>query len=124
MMAEAIKPIFLKDPAESNRTAADYPKIALHALIEQTAARCSDKQAVRFEQQGISYRELNERANRLSHWLMAKGVQPGSIIGLLISRSESLPVVLLAILKTGAAYIPLDPDYPGERIQYMLENAQ
>lgn len=77
-----------------------------------------------FEDTVLTYRELNRRANRLAHALIARGVGPEQAVALRLPRSAELVVAVLAVLKTGAAYLPIDPDYPAARITYMLEDAR
>jgi amino acid adenylation domain-containing protein len=95
----------------------------LHAIIEQQAAANSGKEAIRYNETSITYQQLNETANRLAAVLISVGVQTGDPVGLLVDRSHQMIIALLAILKCGAAFIPLDPEYPGQRITYMLENS-
>ncbi|MBD1229682.1 AMP-binding protein, partial [Xenorhabdus griffiniae] len=76
-----------------------------------------------FEEQTISYGELNRRANQLAHYLIASGVRPDDRIAICIERGLAMVVGLLAILKAGGAYVPLDPAYPAERLAYVLEDA-
>lgn len=115
--------MFQQSTAISNQTQADYPQETLHALVEKIAGLHPGKEAVRFGNKALSYRELDTLSGKIASLLVHEGIQPGDRIGLLIDRSEMLPVWLLGILKSGAAYIPLDPDYPASRITYMLENA-
>ncbi len=95
----------------------------LHELIDQTAERLPDAIAVHFHQRQLSYKELVARANQCAHFLIDQGVGPGDIVGLSLHRSPEMIIAMLAILKAGAAYMPMDPDYPGERLEYMLENS-
>jgi amino acid adenylation domain-containing protein len=92
-------------------------------LFEQQAARTPEKVAVVFEEKTLSYSELNERANRLAHYLQQQGVGPESMVGILLQRSPEMVISLLATLKAGAAYLPLDPAYPVERLSFMLLDA-
>jgi amino acid adenylation domain-containing protein len=109
---------------ELNATEAAYPKETLiHELFEQQAAAQPDAPAVVFEDQILSYGELNARANQLAHELIALGVQPDDRVAICAERSLELLVGLLGILKAGGAYVPLDPSYPNERLQYMLQDA-
>ena len=71
----------------------------------------------------LTYRELDERANRVAHHLIAGGVAPGSLVGLCVERSADMVVALLGIVKAGAAYVPLDPAFPKDRLAYMVEDA-
>ncbi|GLQ98963.1 hypothetical protein GCM10007863_33830 [Dyella mobilis] len=107
-----------------NATAHAISDATLSALIEQQAARTPDAVAAAFEDVTLSYAELNRRANRLAHLLMADGAGPESIVGIALPRSLDLIVALLAVLKSGAAYLPLDTDYPPERLAFMLEDAR
>jgi amino acid adenylation domain-containing protein len=101
-----------------------YPERCLHQLIEDQVERTPDAVALEFEDQRITYREMNERANRLAHHLRARGVGPEVLVGLSLERSPELIVGILGILKAGGAYLPLDPDYPIERLEFMLEDAR
>src|ERR1019366_9826476 len=76
-----------------------------------------------YGKQRLTYRELNERANQLAHKLLKLGVGPDHVVGLFVERSADLTVVMLAIMKTGAAYLPLDPMFPPDRLSYMLEDS-
>ena len=122
-----------------NNTGVEYPKAAtLHRLFEEQAERAADKIAVMCMDgtgnletlhapcamlHAITYRELNERANQLAHLLREKGVKPDGIVAIMIERSLEMVVGVLAILKSGGAYLPIDPGYPGERIKYMLADS-
>ncbi|AZC31801.1 Siderophore biosynthesis non-ribosomal peptide synthetase [Pseudomonas chlororaphis subsp. piscium] len=107
-----------------NATQSDFPQDALiHQLFEAQAQRNPTATALVFEQQTLSYGELNRRANRLAHHLIALGVRPDDRVALCVERSPEMVVGLLAILKAGGAYVPLDPDYPAERRAYMLADA-
>ncbi|WP_197413177.1 condensation domain-containing protein, partial [Vibrio sp. MEBiC08052] len=107
-----------------NQTATPFPdESCLHTLIEAQVARNPQATAVVFEDQSLSYAELNARANQLAHWLIAQGVRPDSRVAVCLERSCELVVSLLAILKAGGAYVPLDPGYPTERLTYMLSDS-
>ncbi len=109
---------------EWNATATPYPQDkCVHALFEEQVARSPDAMAVVFEDEEVSYGELNARANRLAHRLRALGVGPETLVGLLMERSVEMILGLLAILKAGGAYVPLDPAYPQERLAFMTEDA-
>jgi amino acid adenylation domain-containing protein len=109
---------------EWNQTDTDYrTDKCIHEIIEQQAAQTPDAAAVVFEAESLSYNELNTRANRLAHHLLAHGVGPENVVGVLMERSTELVSSLFATLKAGAAYLPLDPAYPAERLQLMLEDA-
>ncbi|SEG59360.1 non-ribosomal peptide synthetase [Paenibacillus sp. UNC499MF] len=90
--------------------------------VERQAARTPDAAAIQFGAETVTYAELNERANRLAHSLRAKGVGPERIVALMASRSPLLLVAILGVLKTGGAYVAIDPAYPKERIDWMLED--
>ncbi|GCA76890.1 tyrocidine synthase 3 [Microcystis aeruginosa NIES-2520] len=108
-----------------NETKADYSyNKCIHQLIEEQAARTPDAVAVVFENQQLTYAELNSRANQLAHYLRSLGVETEVIVGLCVERSLDMIVALIGILKAGAAYLPLDPEYPQERLQFMLEDSQ
>lgn len=92
-------------------------------LLEEQACRRPDAVAVVCGERSLSYRELNSRANRLAHLLAGSGARPGTFVGVCLPRSVDLLVALLAVLKTGAAYLPLDPGYPGERVAWMVQDA-
>jgi amino acid adenylation domain-containing protein len=107
-----------------NATARDYPKgQAVHTLVEAQAARAPQAAALVQDGQVLSYGELNRCANRLAHHLISRGVKVGDRVALCLPRTLERLVGLLAILKAGAAYVPIDPAYPGERIAYLLEDS-
>ena len=109
---------------EWNQTQADYPKqLCLHSLFEQQVQKTPDAVAVVFEEQRLTYSELNTKANQLAHHLLLLGVGPEVLVGICVERSTQMLVGLLAILKAGGAYVPLDPIYPPERLAYILEDA-
>ncbi len=97
--------------------------ICIHELIETRAAEHPDKMAVAFEGNSLSYAELNARANQLARHLRQKGVGPETLAGICVERSLDMITAILAVLKSGAAYVPIDPTYPQERIQYMFTDA-
>jgi amino acid adenylation domain-containing protein len=110
---------------EWNDTAVQYPhEHYIHELFEQQAERTPDAIALIFDDQQVSYRELNERANQLAHHLRHLGVEPESLVAICVERSVEMVVGLLGILKAGGAYVPLDAAYPEERLRFMLEDAQ
>ena len=96
----------------------------IHERFERQAAATPDAIAVSFEGERLTYRELNERANRLAHQLRALGVGPEVLVGLSLDRGIDLVIGILGILKAGGAYLPLDPSYPRERLRFMIEDAQ
>ncbi|MCL7423485.1 MAG: AMP-binding protein, partial [Methylobacter sp.] len=107
-----------------NATRADYPKDrCLHELFENQVAAQPDAPAVVHDGRTLTYAELNTRANRLAHYLLSLGVGPEARVALCLERSPELVVGLLAVLKAGAAYVPLDPAYPEERLAFMLEDS-
>ena len=95
----------------------------VHQLIERQAAATPAATALVFEDQSLSYAELNTHANRLAHYLIGLGVKPETRVGIAMERSIEMVVGLLGILKAGGAYVPLDPDYPAERLFYMVEDS-
>ncbi|WP_416875596.1 non-ribosomal peptide synthase/polyketide synthase [Kitasatospora sp. SC0581] len=107
-----------------NDTARPVPVESLPALFEARVRATPEAPAVVFESTVLTYGELNARANRLAHALIARGVGPEQTVALRLPRSAELVVAVLAVLKTGAAYLPVDPDYPAARIAYMLEDAR
>jgi amino acid adenylation domain-containing protein len=110
---------------EWNDTEADYPVDAcIHQLFEAQVERTPDAIAVVFEDEQLTYRELNSRANQLAHHLQALGVEPEVLVGICLERSVEMVVGCLSILKAGGAYVPLDPTYPSERLAFMLEDTQ
>jgi non-ribosomal peptide synthetase component F len=95
----------------------------LHQVFEARVAAMPEAEAVRFEGESLSYAQLNRRANRLAHHLRAQGVGPERIVAVCLERSADLVVGLLAVLKAGGAYLPIDPACPAERFAYMLADA-
>ncbi|HVF90389.1 MAG TPA: amino acid adenylation domain-containing protein [Blastocatellia bacterium] len=111
-------------PAEWNDTRTEYPRsLLIHQLFEALAETSPGRVAAVFEDGRLTYAELNERANRLAHYLRRMGVGPEARVGLFIERSLDMIVGLLGILKAGGAYVPLDPSYPKDRLSFMLEDA-
>ena len=96
----------------------------VHERFEEQARRRPDRVALLHEQQSVTYRELNVRANQLARRLREFGVGPDGLVGVCIERSVEMVVGLLAIMKAGGAYVPLDPNYPKERLRHMLEDAE
>lgn len=96
----------------------------IHQLFEQQAERTPNREAVRFEEESLTYAELNRRANRLAYRLRAIGVGPDVLAGICMERSIELVVALYGVLKAGGAYVPLDPDYPKDRLAYMIEDSK
>jgi amino acid adenylation domain-containing protein/thioester reductase-like protein len=110
---------------EWNDTQVDYPQDkCIHQLFEEQVERTPDAVAVVFENEQLTYQELNSRANQLANYLQTLGVKPDVLVGICVERSLEMVVGLLGILKAGGAYVPLDPEYPQERLSFMLEDAQ
>ncbi|NCQ89332.1 MAG: amino acid adenylation domain-containing protein [Microcystis aeruginosa LG13-03] len=110
---------------EWNNTQADYPlDKCIHQLFEEQVERTPDNIAVVFEDQQLNYRELNARANQLAHYLQKLGVGPDVLVGICVERSLEMIVGLLGILKAGGGYVPLEPAYPQERLDFMLGESQ
>ena len=108
-----------------NATQIAYPKDkCIHQLFEAQVERSPDAIAVVFEDEHLTYRELNQRANQLSHYLRHQGVGPEVLVGICVDRSLEMVIGLIGILKAGGAYVPLDPRYPKERIAFMLKDSQ
>jgi amino acid adenylation domain-containing protein len=107
---------------EWNRTEAQYPiDLCAHELFEEQVKRTPNAVAVQFEDQKLTYLELNNRSNQLAHYIRQLGVGPEVLVGLCVHRSLELIIGLFGILKAGGAYVPIDPAYPAERIEYMLK---
>ncbi|HET9916460.1 MAG TPA: amino acid adenylation domain-containing protein, partial [Candidatus Binatia bacterium] len=122
LLTEAEKHQLIVEP---NDTKTDYPKDkCIHQLLEEQVEKTPHAIAVVFEDQQLTYRELNHRANQLAHYLRKLGVGPEVLVGLCVERSLEMIVGILAILKAGGAYVPLDPSYPKERLAFMLEDSQ
>jgi amino acid adenylation domain-containing protein len=110
---------------EWNRTEIDYPRDSTIAdQFKQQVAKTPNTVAVITKDNQLSYRELDERSNRLARHLQGLGVQPDTLVGVAIERSEALVVSLLAILKAGGAYVPLDPTHPKERLSLVIEDSE
>ena len=109
---------------EWNETHADFASLTLHELFERQAAATPDAVALIFEGERLSYQELNQRANKLAHYFCSLGLTHGARVGICLERGLEMIVALLAILKAGGAYLPLDPEYPKERLAFMLVDAQ
>jgi amino acid adenylation domain-containing protein len=107
-----------------NQTNSDYPDdVCLHQLTAEQARSSADKIAISFNGLDISFQQLDEKANKLSHYLIAQGVKVNDLVGLCVERSIDMVVSMLAIHKAGAAYLPLDPEYPSDRIAFILDDA-
>src|SRR5579862_761396 len=108
---------------EWNATDAEFPRLCAHELFERQVARTPDAIAVAFGSETLTYAELNVRANRLARWLRQQGTGAESLVGLYVERSLEMVVGLLAILKSGGAYVPIDPAYPKDRIAFVLADS-
>lgn len=120
----ALTPAELGRLAGWNDTARDVPGVTLAELFEVQAARTPGALAVECGDEALSYAELDERANRLARYLVSLGAGPERLVAVAMDRSAGLVVALLAVLKSGAAYLPVDPQYPAERIGYVLGDAR
>ncbi|UKO96132.1 amino acid adenylation domain-containing protein [Nostoc sp. UHCC 0870] len=96
----------------------------IHILFEEQVEKTPDAVALVYKQQNLTYRELNNRANQLAHYLRSLGVKPEVRVGICVERSLEMVIGILAILKAGGAYVPLDPAYPSERLAFMLEDVK
>jgi len=106
-----------------NQTDTDFPgEICLHQLFEKQAAQYPEKIAVIYNKNQLKYRELNRRANQIANYLIQKGVQPNDLVGIYLDRSVEMVVAMIGVLKSGAAYVPIDPAYPQKRIADILED--
>ncbi|SCN41681.1 non-ribosomal peptide synthetase [Bacillus wiedmannii] len=114
-----------KQLEEWNSNAAAYPQeSAIHQLFEEQVNRTPDAVAVVDEKQQLTYREMNEKANKLAHYLQQCGIGTESLVGLCFERSVEMIVSIMGIWKAGAAYVPLDPSYPESRLRYILEDTR
>ncbi|OAB58112.1 hypothetical protein AY600_04785 [Phormidium willei BDU 130791] len=109
---------------EWNQTQTSFPESTLVGLVEDQVQRTPEAVAVLFEDQQLTYRQLNEDAERLGQQLHQLGIRPEMRVAVALRRSPQLLIALLAILKTGAAYIPLDPNYPQDRLTFILQDSQ
>ena len=110
---------------EWNETRSDYPQDqCIHRLFEAQVERTPSATAVVFKHKRVTYQELNRKANQLAHYLQLLGVRPETPVGLCVERSLDMVVGLLGILKAGGVYVPLDPDYPRERLGFLLADTQ
>jgi len=110
---------------EWNETQAHVPTdLCIHQLFETQAARTPDAVALIFDEESLTYHQLNEQANHLAHSLHTLGITPDQLVGICLPRSADMLIALLAVLKAGAAYVPLDPVYPAERLSFMLQDSR
>ena len=107
-----------------NLTSSEYPQQCIHELFEAQVERTSNATALIFENEKLTYEELNTKANQLAHYLQSIGVQPEILVGICLERSLEMVIGILAVLKAGGAYVPLDPDYPQERLDFIQEETQ
>ncbi|MCG7317691.1 non-ribosomal peptide synthetase [Brevibacillus laterosporus] len=122
ILTEAEKQQVIK---EFNDTQAEFSSDqTIQQLFEHQVKRRPDEVAVVFEQDQLTYQELNEKANQLARLLRQKGVLPNQLVGIMVERSLDMVIGTLAILKSGAAFLPIDPEYPEDRIRYMIEDSQ
>src|SRR5215469_12038377 len=129
--ARVVRTLAVLPPAERhqllcgwNNTATEYPRDkCIHQLFEEQVLKSPDATAVVFEDEALSYGELNRRSNQLAHYLRELGVRPDDRVALCVERGFEMIVALLAVLKAGGAYVPLDPAYPAERLRFMLEDS-
>ncbi|WEW54860.1 PP-binding and AFD_class_I domain-containing protein [Emydomyces testavorans] len=106
-----------------NDTDGDFPSSKrLHHLIEESVSKCQNKTAVIYGDKKLSYTELNQTSNRLAHYLCNAGVRPEQLIALFIDKSELMVITIVGVWKSGAAYVPVDPAYPNERVQFVLDD--
>lgn len=113
------KKLLLKD---WNKTQAPYPKTTLHTLFMEQVSATPENKAVSFKDQVLTYQALDERSNKLAHFLQSRGVGPETIVGIYLERSADMIVALLGVLKAGGAFLPLDPDFPDQRLAFMIED--
>ncbi|RTK96790.1 MAG: non-ribosomal peptide synthetase, partial [Neisseriaceae bacterium] len=110
---------------EWNDTRAEYPADkTIHQLFEEQVTKTPHNIALIYEDQELTYQQLNERSNQLAYHLRSLGVGPDTLVAIAVERSLEMVIGLLGILKAGGAYVPLDPTYPQERLQFMLEDTQ
>jgi amino acid adenylation domain-containing protein len=101
----------------------EFPALCAHQLFEQQVEKDPDSVAVVFNEQRLTYRELNQRTNQIAHYLRGLGVGPDSLVGVCLQRSPEMVAGLLGVWKAGGAYVPLDPSYPKERLAFMVSDA-
>ena len=107
-----------------NATQVDYPKDqTIYQLFEKKAGEIPEQIAVIYKDQQLTFRELNQKANQLARVLREKGITRDHIVGIMVERSLEMIVGIMAILKAGGAYLPISPDYPEERIKYILQDS-
>ena len=122
--------IAILEPAErrellvrAGQAVIERPRVCLHELFELQAARTPEASAVKYKARQLTYGQLNRRTNQLAHYLRKQGVGPESLVGVCMTRSLDMVVALLGILKAGAAYVPLDPEYPPDWLAHMIKDS-
>ncbi|KAF1718194.1 non-ribosomal peptide synthetase [Pseudoxanthomonas yeongjuensis] len=111
--------------ARWNSTASEMPaQKTVHAMLAAQAEAAPERTAIRFNDERVSYAQLDARSTRIADALVARGVRAGDLVGVSLDRHPDLIASMIAVLKTGAAYVPLDPAYPGDRLQFMVEDAR
>ncbi|MFO0760427.1 MAG: amino acid adenylation domain-containing protein, partial [Byssovorax sp.] len=110
-------------PVAQGAPVAPPPDLLIHEIVESAVDRFPDRIALTFAGESLTYRELDERSNQLAHRLRALGVGPDVLVGLCVQRSLAMVIGILGILKAGGAYLPLDPEYPKDRLAFMVEDA-
>jgi amino acid adenylation domain-containing protein len=129
---ERIDAFTLLNKAEAHQLLVEWNQTALrfvhdkpvHEFFEDQVEKAPEAVAIVFEDEGITYRELNWRANQLAHYLQERGVVPGALVGISLERSPEMLIAMLGILKAGCAYLPLDPSYPKDRLNLVLQDAK
>ncbi|NBD18407.1 MAG: amino acid adenylation domain-containing protein [Cyanobacteria bacterium] len=110
--------------AHWNQTTVNYPETCVHDCFTEQAAKTPNQIALIAGEQQLTYQSLNQSANQLAHYLQQQGIQPHDAVGISLARNPFLPIAVLAVLKAGAAYVPFDPNYPEDRLAFMLEDSQ
>ena len=113
-----------RGPAEWNQNSIAYRADTVHELFEARVEQQLEAWAVEFAEERLTYRDLNKRANQLGHRLRELGVKREVLVGVCMERSVEMVIALLAVLKAGGTYVPLDPSYPAERLDFMLRDAK
>ncbi|VAW36161.1 Polyketide synthase modules and related proteins [hydrothermal vent metagenome] len=106
-----------------NATETALPDLLIHEWVAQVAREMPRKTAVSYQDQQLTYAQLNQKANQLAHYLRANGVGPETLVAVYLNRSPEMVIAALGVLKAGGAYLPLDPTYPAERLRFMLQDA-
>ncbi|MGF1737867.1 amino acid adenylation domain-containing protein [Photobacterium satsumensis] len=110
--------------AMSRGVEAEYPSLPLPALVAQQASLLPSAVALKCADQSLTYLQLQQKSDQLAHWLVEQGLGKGDLVGLCMERSVDMVISMLAIMKAGCAYVPLDPDYPAERLGFILEDCE